>query len=86
MRLSSINHYGIVAATCCFLCYFIEKQKRADNPRSLLVCGLSALRLCVRHSYYYLILTMIITGCRIHCNIGDNLTINFYIDLIYTIT
>ena len=61
MRLSSINHYGIMAATCCFLCYFIEKQKRADNPRSLLVCGLSALRLCVRHSYYYLILTMIIT-------------------------
>ena len=29
---------------------------------------------------------MIITGCRIHRNIGDNLSVNFYIDLIYTVT
>ena len=29
---------------------------------------------------------MVATGCRIHCNIGNNLTVNFYIDLIYAIT
>ena len=29
---------------------------------------------------------MVVTGCRIHCNIGNKLTINFDIDLIYAIT
>ena len=28
---------------------------------------------------------MIITGRRIHRNIGDNLSVNFYMDLIYTV-
>ena len=62
-----------------------KTKKRADNPCCLLAYGLSALRLCVRLSCRYLILSVVVTSRRIHCNIGDNLSINFHIDLIYTV-
>ena len=42
-------------------------------------------RLRVNRFYIYF-LPMVVTGCRIHCNIGNKLTINFDIDLIYAIT
>ena len=30
-------------------------------------------------------LSVVVTGCRIHRNIGNNLSINFYVDLIYAV-
>ena len=30
-------------------------------------------------------LSVVVTGCRIHRNIWDNLSVNFHIDLIYTV-
>ena len=53
-----------------------KTRKRADNPFGLLAYGLSALRLCVRLSYRYLILSVVVSGRRINRNIGDNLSIN----------